>query len=617
MDRVGDMPDDVGEDALLDRCRAGDRDAFDTLFRRHYATAVRFASHVNSSLDSEDVTAEAFARVWSALRGGGGPTGELGPYLRTTIRNVAINAATRGREETADDDHIDFWMRRESQVVDDGFSAAMAEHQLVADAFDTLPDRWRSVLWMVEVEGRRTADVAGRLGMTPNGTTALTKRARSALGQAWLQAHVNAHSSNPECEWVLKHIGRHTRRSLSAAQEERVRAHLAECDSCERASHRVAHLAVSLRIAATIGGGSAAAMAAALLGEPTPAAAAEHVAGAGGAGTPPGDPGAGGTAGPGGSGGDDAGRDAGGPGRLSRSAIAALVAAVVVFAGLAVVIIRTFTSSGGVADPQPSAVLSPSATAATPEPSDTSPQIGPTHSVPPGPTPSVPPRPTTTLSPSASPTAAGTTAASTTGATRTNRPGATTTPRATRTATARPTRTATSRPTQSATRTPTPTSRPTVTRTPTPTPNPSPTTSTPPATSPTPSPSPTAPTPTSTAPTPTPTPSPNPSEEPTHTPTPSASPSPTGTPVIGVNVTDSTDPARPGAVVTSVRAGSPAEAAGLLTGDIITAVGGQPVTTASELVAAIRAGQVGQPVRLSVLRGQEALLIDVVPESSG
>ena len=349
---------------LLDRCRTGDRDAFDALFRRHYSSAMRFAAHISGSLDPEDVTAEAFARIWSALSGGGGPDGALGPYLRTTIRNVAINTATRNREATAEDEHIDFWMRRESRVADDGFSAAMAEHQLVADAFDTLPDRWRSVLWMVDVEGRRTSDVARHLGMTPNSTTALTKRARSALGQAWLQAHVNTRSSNPECEWVLEHIGKHTRRSLSAAQEERVRRHLRECDSCERASHRVAHLAVSLRIAAMIGGGSAAAMAAALLAEPTTAAAATHAV------EPGGTESLGGTTGT-----DAAPGAAAAPGSrrvhaTSRMAVGAAAAAAVVVGGIALAVIRPSSSGDQLAEPlvppaSPSASVTPNQPEAT------------------------------------------------------------------------------------------------------------------------------------------------------------------------------------------------------------------------------------------------------------
>ena len=244
------------EPDLLRRCREGDADAFDELFRHHYAGAVRYAARVSPALDPEDLTAEAFARIWATIRGGGGPDHAFGQYLRTTIRNLAVNTATRGHEEPADDDRLDHWMRREAQVADDGFSSAMAEHAVVAKAFETLPQRWRSVLWMIDVEGLRTSDVARRLGLSANGAAALTKRARAALSQAWLTAHVDTRSTRPECVWVLDHVSGYARGTLSEAQRERVRRHLDECDSCNRAAHRIGHLATSLRVVAIVAGGS-------------------------------------------------------------------------------------------------------------------------------------------------------------------------------------------------------------------------------------------------------------------------------------------------------------------------------------------------------------------------
>lgn len=85
--------------------------------------------------------------------------------------------------------------------------------------------------------------------------------------------------------------------------------------------------------------------------------------------------------------------------------------------------------------------------------------------------------------------------------------------------------------------------------------------------------------------------------------------------MIGVTVTDSLDPSRPGALVVSVRFGSPAQVAGLRTGDVITAVDGAQVTDAAGAVARIREGQVGESMTLGVLRGDETLTIVVVPEA--
>ena len=86
--------DQANEPDLLRRCREGDERAFDDLFRHHYAPAVRYAARVSPALDPEDLTAEAFARIWATIRGGGGPEHAFGQYLRTTIKNLAVNTAT-------------------------------------------------------------------------------------------------------------------------------------------------------------------------------------------------------------------------------------------------------------------------------------------------------------------------------------------------------------------------------------------------------------------------------------------------------------------------------------------------------------------------------------------
>ena len=63
------------------------------------------------------------------------------------------------------------------------------------------------------------------------------------------------------------------------------------------------------------------------------------------------------------------------------------------------------------------------------------------------------------------------------------------------------------------------------------------------------------------------------------------------------------DPTNPeGALVDNVQPGSPAAAAGIRRGDIITAVDGEPVRTAGDLPALVAVGKVGQKLRVTVER---------------
>ena len=60
-----------------------------------------------------------------------------------------------------------------------------------------------------------------------------------------------------------------------------------------------------------------------------------------------------------------------------------------------------------------------------------------------------------------------------------------------------------------------------------------------------------------------------------------------------------------GARLTEVTADSPAEAAGLSPGDVVVAVGGDPVRDASDLVVALRSHEPGTRVTITVRRGAD------------
>jgi regulator of sigma E protease len=66
--------------------------------------------------------------------------------------------------------------------------------------------------------------------------------------------------------------------------------------------------------------------------------------------------------------------------------------------------------------------------------------------------------------------------------------------------------------------------------------------------------------------------------------------------------------------ISSVSAGSPAEKAGLNTGDVVTRVAGQPVYTPEDLVEAIRT-RPGQSFTMDIQRDGRALTVTVVPEA--
>jgi len=72
-------------------------------------------------------------------------------------------------------------------------------------------------------------------------------------------------------------------------------------------------------------------------------------------------------------------------------------------------------------------------------------------------------------------------------------------------------------------------------------------------------------------------------------------------------------PVEQGVIITGVLGGGPAAQAGIRPGDVITAVGGQPVRTVSELLTRIAALTPGQASAFAVQRRSDSVQVEVTP----
>jgi hypothetical protein len=78
---------------------------------------------------------------------------------------------------------------------------------------------------------------------------------------------------------------------------------------------------------------------------------------------------------------------------------------------------------------------------------------------------------------------------------------------------------------------------------------------------------------------------------------------------LGVQTTTSTT-AVAGASIELIEPGGPAQRVGLIPGDIITEVDGQPITTSGDLARALAGKQPGQQVQVEISRGGQTIVID-------
>ncbi|HEV2782157.1 MAG TPA: sigma-70 family RNA polymerase sigma factor, partial [Actinophytocola sp.] len=235
---------DLASDAvLISAVRDGDVAAYGVLYERHVAAARRAASGlVATRVEREDLVAEAFTRVLRVLRQGHGPVDGFRPYLLTTMRNAVITSARRGPAVSLFADVPD---PRSPGGREDPMSSRV-HSVVVADAFASLPERWRVVLWHTEIEGETPARIAARLGMTANGVAALAYRAREGLRQAYLQQHL-PELDREDCRAIADQLAGWIRRGFPARKMRRINDHLDRCDRCRELADGLGELNGELR----------------------------------------------------------------------------------------------------------------------------------------------------------------------------------------------------------------------------------------------------------------------------------------------------------------------------------------------------------------------------------
>ena len=228
------MSIDFSDQDLVSRVRHGDTAAFGDLYAHHSAAAHRAARRISRDPHvAEDVVSEAFARVFKALQAGQGPTGDLFPYLLVTMRNVAASWGRESVRWTPVGDDTAFAPRdaRDSVAGADELPVDRLNMSLTSAAFETLPRRWRTVLWYLEVEGESAADVGQRLGLSDVAVRQLARRAREGLREAYLAAYLGGEPAIgdhvPSADLVSMARGK-----LSLRRRASVEKHLDTCPRC-------------------------------------------------------------------------------------------------------------------------------------------------------------------------------------------------------------------------------------------------------------------------------------------------------------------------------------------------------------------------------------------------
>jgi len=165
------------ERRIVQRAKDGDVAAMRELYERH---AGRVYAVVRRLAGDDDLAQDLAQDVWvTAIRKIGGFRGrsEFGTWLYRVAVNTALGRLrSRGREVPLEEGSPGDWAARA-----DGGPASAVDRVAVARALDRLPDGYRWVLVLHDVEGYTHEEIAAQLNIAPGTSKSQLHKARARM----------------------------------------------------------------------------------------------------------------------------------------------------------------------------------------------------------------------------------------------------------------------------------------------------------------------------------------------------------------------------------------------------------------------------------------------------
>lgn len=185
------MNDREQEAALVERLRSGDAAAFEQLVRTHMAALLRVARRMmHSEEDARDAVQDAFVSAFRSIGKFDG-TAQLSTWLHRIVINACLMRLRTQRRHPEEDieEYLPRFAQDGHQLVPNEPWSETAEtlleraeiRDVVRTAVNRLPDNYREVLVLRDLEELSTEEAAKVLGVTTNAVKVRLHRARQAL----------------------------------------------------------------------------------------------------------------------------------------------------------------------------------------------------------------------------------------------------------------------------------------------------------------------------------------------------------------------------------------------------------------------------------------------------
>ena len=171
----------AGDIDLMQRTAAGDRGAFETLYRTHHATVYRFARLMTGSTSiAEDIVQEVFLALMRDASRYDPARASLTTYLYGSARHHTRRRLLRDRLLVRLDDQADLCLPVASATAADDL-IRQRDVQHLRRAIVRLPARYREVIVLCDLQDVSYADAAQALGCAIGTVRSRLHRARHLL----------------------------------------------------------------------------------------------------------------------------------------------------------------------------------------------------------------------------------------------------------------------------------------------------------------------------------------------------------------------------------------------------------------------------------------------------
>jgi len=222
-------------DALIERAQAGDRKAMNELLTELAPMVLRFATRMcKNPTDADDVVQDSLLAVTTNLGAFEGRSSL--PTWVFTLTRTACGRRRRGLKNQPPVD--DAPLAREPSLVPDPAQLAEAGEAsaIVSRALDELPEDYRAVLHLRDVEGLSSAEAAEALGIGEAALKSRLHRARAALKEAVAPAlGLVLPARGPTCPDIAEAWSRNREHELDATACAELEGHVRGCPSCTAA----------------------------------------------------------------------------------------------------------------------------------------------------------------------------------------------------------------------------------------------------------------------------------------------------------------------------------------------------------------------------------------------